>query len=236
MFQTKTVTMVVLPWLCILAAGGCSTTRKISEMRQITVYGEGRAVAAPDSFRVVVGVGEWNKDLDQATTRVREASRRVIAASQAFPIDEGKTQTLEFTVAPEYSHNYETGVDDFHGYSVKQTFVFTITDVTRAEDLIVSLLKAGATEISDVAFRSAQEKTLVAKATESALKDARKQAEAMAAVLGQRVGLPLQIEGDSHWTYRASPYAQYADSAYAGWINPKDVAVTIDVTVIFSLE
>ena len=74
----------------------------------------------------------------------------------------------------------------------------------------------------------------------AALRDAREQAERMAAELGQRLGRPLQIgqpgEDDSNVQYFSeSGQGYYGDSADVEWLKPTEVEFKATIFVRFAL-
>ena len=211
---------------------GCAATPEGSKLRTISVWGHGEVRTPPDRFVLRAAVTHIDKDLDAARNRTAEAARTLLAAIRDFDPDEKETRTLEFAVDRRSNRD-----GDFIGFSARQVLEFTLTDVTQAEALTMTALKAGATEIRDADFETSQEAALFFEARKAALLDARSKAEAMAAVLGQRVGLPLRIGSDEdYYSGGDSIFGGDEDEAEFSWATPQEVAIEADVKVQFALH
>ena len=173
----------------VLFLAGCAASPDAAHPRTITVIGHGVIKAAPDTFVLSAGVEHQDADLDKARNQVAEATRRMMQVAKSFPIDEKRTHTTRFNVEPQYQRD----TSELKGYRISQNMQICLHDLTRADELTWEMLRAGATN-TYIEFQAAQkEEELFAQARLEALRDARKQAESLAAVLGERVGPALDI-------------------------------------------
>jgi hypothetical protein len=215
---------------------GCAPDPVASRLRTITVWGHGEVRTPPDRFELRIAVAHLDKDPGVARTRVAEGARNVLAVAAEFDLEEQETHTLDYTVDAEYTRKDH----EFLGYEVEQRLKIVLTDVTKAEELTEAVLRAGVTDVRSVEFDTSQEETLFVRARAEALLDARTKARAMAAVLGQRVGLPLQIgQGgggyDSDWG-GDSLFGGGDEPPESSWATPHEVVVEAEIRVVFALH
>jgi len=227
----------LLPFSLLLLAG-CAASSEHG-LRTIAVLGRGVVTAAPDQFLLKAGVEQVDPDVSKASATVADAGRRVIEAAKTFPIDETRTRTMRFSV--KRVENRET--DEFRGYRVHQSVHIYLQDVSKAEELTVAVLRAGANDVSIEFLAEKGKDEMVAEAKQLAVKDARRQAEMLAGELGERVGRALRIGqteeswgdelGDSIFGYGQSQ--QSADWFDVTWIAPNQIEVEATVSVAFAL-
>ena len=224
---------------CVL---GCATAPQAAT-RVIIVPGSGEVWTKPDVFVLYVDVVKTNDDMEEARRQASETSGLVLAAIKPFTLDTERSHTTAFTVRPDRVWDGHDWVA--RGFCASQKLVLHLTELTKAEDLVMAVLKTGVTSIG-TEFMSRKEEELWPKARERALLDARGRAEQMAAVLGQRLGPPLKIvdlNEDTDSQVQAQSQ-QVVDEDAPGntfkdrlnWIPPMYVRVSSRVRVEFALE
>ena len=111
-------------------------------------------------------------------------------------------QTDYLSVEPRYDDSYEK--KDFIGYFIRNTFVVTLSNLEKVEELVSSVLQSGVNYIHGIDFQTTEFERYREQARELALNAAKEKAEKMASALGQTIGDPLQISegyGGSDWWY-----------------------------------
>lgn len=217
---------------------GCVGQPKVSEMRTITVVGEGKAQAPPDRFELRCAISARAEDLDTAWNQAAGASERILATIQEFNVDPEKTQTLDLTV--DRTYHYDTGEET--GFSVEQPLVVVLTDLSQVGALTRAVLEAGAREISSTSFRTSQEEALQEQVRDAALRDALAKARSRAGILGQTVGVPARIEDVSYRSYLPSSSSgqrgvfNNTGGRAINWIAPKYIEIRAKVEITFALE
>jgi uncharacterized protein len=176
---------------------------------KITVSGEAVVNVTPDKIVLTFGIETWDADILTAKQKNNEALKRAIAAIKETGIPEKEIQTDHLSIEPRYKHDYRK--EDFIGYFVRNTFVVTLAETARVEELVTKVLQAGVHYIHGIDFQTTEFKKYREQARELALKAAKEKADKMAGVLGQSAGAPLQISE----TYSGSPGWYY--SSWSGW-------------------
>ncbi len=158
---------------------------------KITVSGEAVVYVKPDKIVITLGIETWDRDIVAAKQKNNDILKKAIKALKDCGVEEKDIQTDYLSIDPHWKDNYEK--NEFIGYFVRNTFVVTLNDTKQIEDLITHVLQAGVTNIHGVDFQTTDFKKYRQQARELALRAAKEKADSMAAVLGQSVGLPLQI-------------------------------------------
>jgi len=223
------------------------------EIPKITVQGEAVVYVKPDKILLCFGIETWDKqDILAAKQKNTEIFQKALAVLKQMGLPDKDIQTDYLSVEPRYRDGYRR--EEFLGYFVRNTFVVTLRDPEKVEELITRMLQAGVQYIHGVDFQTTEFKKYREQARALALQAAKEKAEKMAGVLGQSVGPPLAIqEGHSPWYYagwsgwglsRAQPMAQNVLQeipASAGEGEPETIAlgkiaIRASVSVTFQLK
>ncbi|OFV86230.1 MAG: hypothetical protein A2620_04585 [Acidobacteria bacterium RIFCSPHIGHO2_01_FULL_67_28] len=173
---------------------------------KITVSGEAVVKVSPDRVVVTLGIETMDPNLEKAKSSNDRILQLAIKAITSCCADLKEIQTAHLSIAPRYRDSNRRTPEDFLGYFVNNAFAVTLNDPAKIEQLLTVALQAGVTNIDNLSFETTEFKKYREQARELALQAAREKAEKMAAVLGARVGAPLQVtEGGAGWGY------------YSGW-------------------
>lgn len=233
---------IALPLTLTLAA-----TPALADPRLITVSGDADIRVPPDEVSIMLGVEVGDKDIANATRRNAEQVRQVVAMAKEFRIDAKDIGTDQISI--DKSFEYVGGKNIFKEFSAKRTVSLRLKDLSRFEDLLMAVMKSGATSVSSVQFCTSQLRRHRDAARAQALKAASEKANDMAKSLGQKVGRPFTItENSDSWSVwsasaRGALYgnsqnvAQSSGGASAG-DTPGVGLITVNarVTVAFELE
>ena len=127
-----------------------------------------------------------------------ERVKKVLALAKQFKIEPRHVQTDHISIEPRYKDGYTR--ENFIGFFVRKTIVFTLRDISRFEGLLSSALDAGANYVHGVQFRTTKLREYRDQARAQAIKAAKEKAKALAKELGQRIGKPQSIhEEHSGW-------------------------------------
>ena len=179
----------------------CSSlgAKERSQPRLITTTGEAEVRVAPDEVVLTLGVETKDKDLAVAKGQNDELVKKVLAVAKEQGIASKYIQTDYINIEPRYDQGRYVE-KDFLGYFVQKTVVFALKDVSKFEDVLSDVLKAGANYVHGIQFRTTELRKYRDQARALAIKAAREKAEALAGELGQKVGKPRAIqEGWSRW-------------------------------------
>jgi len=172
---------------------------------KISVNGEAVVNVKPDKIVVTFGIETWDEDIMAAKRKNNDILKKAVTAIKESGIPEKEIQTDHLSIEPRYKDSYRK--EDFIGYFVRNTFVVTLAETGKVEELVTKVLQAGVNYIHGIDFQTTEFKKYREQARELALKAAKEKAEKMAGVLGQSIGAPLQINENysgSPWSYRSS--------------------------------
>jgi uncharacterized protein len=163
-----------------------------AEPRLITVTGDAELKVVPDQVTLSLVVETSHKDLMAAKSDNDERVKKIIALTQQFKIDPRHVQTDRIRIEPRYE-SYERE-RKFLGYFVNKSIVICLKDLSRFEELLTSVLRAGTNYVPGVQFESTELIKHRSQARLMAVKAAQEKAAAIAGQLGQKLGKPRTIQ------------------------------------------
>ena len=176
---------------------------------KIMVNGEAVVNVKPDKIVINLGIETLDVDIAVAKRKNSEIMKKATAVMTKLDVPEKEIQTDHLSIEPRWKSEYRK--EDFIGYFVRNTVVVTLTDVAKVEELVTRVLQAGVNYIHGIDFQTTEFKKYREQARALALKAAKEKADKMAAVLGQSVGSPIQINEN----YSGSPWWYW--SSWSGW-------------------
>jgi uncharacterized protein YggE len=193
---------IALTTIIVLVAFCSVRTQQFDDRPKIMVNGEAVVKVQPDQIIITFGIETWDKHIMLAKGKNNEIMKNAMIEIQESGIPDKDIQTDYLSVEPRYDDNYEK--KDFIGYFIRNTFVVTLSDPEKVEDLVTTVLQSGVNYIHGINFQTTEFKKYREQARELALNAAKEKAEKMAGALGQSIGDPLQINegyGGSNWWY-----------------------------------
>jgi hypothetical protein len=202
-------------------------TSTFDERPRITVSGDAVVNVKPDKIAVVFGLETYEKTIMEAKNKSGGIMKKAIAIARECGVPRKDIQTDTLSVEPMYKPVSKED-DDFRKkvveYVVRNTFVVTLTDPAKVEELVTRELEAGVNYVHDIDFQTSALKAYREQARELALKAAKEKAEKMAAVLGQTVGPAIEVHEDSVGT----PWSYY--SSWRWWGGGRRMAMSQNVS------
>ena len=195
-------TLLILIAMCSIRA---QQTQMFDDRPKITVNGEAVVKVQPDQIIITFGIETWDKNILTAKKENNEIMNRAVTLIKKSGIKDKNIQTDYLSIEPRYDDNYDK--KNFIGYFVRNTFVVTIAEPDKVENLVTGVLESGVNYIHNIKFQTTEFKKYREQARELALNAAKEKAEKMAGALGQLVGDPIQINegyGGSNWWYYSS--------------------------------
>lgn len=163
--------------------------------RSISVTGTAELKVAPDEFAVSVGVDSYAADAAAAKTANDTAMSALLDIVKENGVEPSDIRTENFNLHPRVDGAFETR--RVLGYEASKTLVATLHDALKVEALLAALfVKGGANRIDGVTMTSTTIIEHRKAAREKALLAAREKAQAMASVVGLKVGRVLTINED----------------------------------------
>jgi uncharacterized protein len=171
----------------------------------ISVTGEARISAPPDTAQLDAGVTTEGKTAREASDANNAAMGKVLLALKGAGIEEKDYQTSRLSLQPQYTAAKSGSPATISGYRASNRVTIRLHDVTKVANVIDTLVTAGANEIGGIDFMISQASKLLDGAREQAIADARRKAEIYAKAAGVTLGAPVSIseEGAAQPLFRA---------------------------------
>ena len=165
----------------------------VTATNTISVSGEGKVFAVPDTATFTVTVQEEGKDVKTAQDAATKKSNDIIAYLKGAGVDAKDIQTTDYSVNPQYDYNSTVcpqygycppSRQTLKGFQVSQTLTVKVRNTDKAGDLLSGVGSKGAFQVSGLSFTIDDQTALEAEARGKAIDDARTKAEALAKQLG----------------------------------------------------
>jgi uncharacterized protein YggE len=187
----KALRSIAFALLCIMIFAAPLWALEKSMPRLITVTGEAEVQVSPNQAILTIGVETWDRDLSIAKQTNDERVKGILDLAKKYGVASGHVRIDHLSIDPRYKDG--EGREDFIGYRVRETIVLTVHNLSKFDDLLNSVLEAGANYVYGVQFRTTKLREYRDQARALALKAAREKAKSMAKELGQKVGRPYTI-------------------------------------------
>jgi len=234
-------------FLFILCAGFAAFAQNGIEPPLITVTGQAEVRVPPDEVLFTLEVENVDKDMLVANKRTDDVVKQVLSLARKHNIKPEDVQTSYISVEPKYSTD---DLDDearrktkrvMIGYEVSKTIVIRLREISRFDELLADVLKAGITRLSNLGFRNSQIRQHRDQARVMAIKAAQEKAKLLAREVGQSIGPAYSISEYAGDVGRSN-FAQNSTTVISGDLSDNDsatapgsISVTAQVTVRFRL-
>ena len=180
----------------VLQSKKSSTT---NEPPKISVTGEAVVYAKPDKVVITLGIETSDENIALAKKKNTDILGWTISKIKQHGVLDKDIQTDHLSIEPRWEPGPRSYREKFMGYFVRNSMVVTLSEVTKVEQLITSVLETGVNYIHGIRFQTSDLEKYRSKARLLALLSAQEKAEQMAVVLGQSIGNPINIhENDSY--------------------------------------
>lgn len=232
MFKVKNVLLA----LATLAVATLATPVPVSadtSVPTLSVQGEGVANATPDIATITIGVTTHAGDANQAQSENAATSAQVNKAIRALGISEKDIQSSNYSFYPTYKteNGHRSAID---GYTVNNSVVVTVRNISITGQVIDAGLSAGANEISSLDFSVSNQSLVRKEALIAAVNDARDKADVIAKALGkhivgiQNVSESTGLAGARHFSNAMLLSAKAADTSIEAGTLALNATVHID--------
>jgi uncharacterized protein YggE len=219
----------------------------------ISISGDAEVKVVPDRANVYLGAETRNKEIAAASAQNDAAVRQVMAAIRGVGVDPTDIQTDFYHVEIVYSGNAGTIIDY---YKVTKEIQVTLKNVEHFEELLNTVLRAGANHIYGIDFSTSELRKFRDQARALAAKAAIEKANDLASAAGLKVvGKPTSVSsysyGGGSWYGRCCGYGygygsnmvqnvvQNANSGgegSQGTVSLGKISVTATVTMTFQIQ
>ena len=212
---------------------------------QITTGGNGEVFVVPDTVSMSFGISERSANLRSASSSMGKSLNDALRVLKQHGVPDRDIQTSHVRIRPEYerpvSPSDRRSADQAVVYFLSQSFVVTLKDPAKYEEIFRALLDVGINEVQNVSFVVSNPKPHNEKALAAAVRDARSKATVIANAASLRLGDRIAInEAD---TSRPSPRmdgfalrsAVSMDEA-GGGLSVGQVSIQANVIATFAAE
>jgi uncharacterized protein len=204
----------------------------------LTVNAEGRVTRAPDIAEISGGVVTSAPTAAAAMRENADRMTAVVAAVRKAGIADRDIQTTGLSLQPQYRYdNNQPPV--LTGYQATNTVSLRVRKIDETGKLLDTLVGVGANQISGPNFRVEAADAALDEARVDAVATARARAELYAKAAGKRVRRIVSIAESGGFEPGPRPMMAKAvmmDAAPAPPVAPGEVALSINVTMVFELE
>ncbi len=152
----------------------------------LSVSGSGMVQGTPDQAAVTLGIVTRAETAGEAQQENAAKATAIRNALAALGIEDKDIKTEDYNFSPEYSRERnERGV--IIGYTASNTIRVKVRNVALAGDVVDAALASGANTVRSLDFSIRDTDGLRRRALESAVKDARDKADAIAHALGKSI-------------------------------------------------
>jgi uncharacterized protein YggE len=217
----------------------------------ITVTGQAEVRVPPDEVLFTLAVENTDRDMLVANKKTDDSVKQILSIARNNGVKPEDVQTSQISVQPKYNTD-DMPYDERNkvkrvllGYEVSKTVVIRLRDISRFDELLADVLKAGITRLSNLQFMDSQTRKHRDEARRMAIRAAQEKAKLLAGEIGQSIGPAYSItEYSPDLEYRASGTLQTQNAttdstggAGSGGtaIAPGSISITAQVTVRFRL-
>jgi len=215
----------------------------------ITVTGQAEVRVPPDEVLFTLAVENVDRDMLVANKRTDESVKQILAIARKNNVKPEDVQTSQISVQPKYNTD-DMSYEERNkvkrvliGYEVSKTVAIRLRDISRFDELLADVLKAGITRLSNLQFMDSQVRKHRDQARVMAIRAAQEKAVLLAREIGQSIGPAYSITentsdyGRASGTYQnATTTAGSESSESESAIAPGSISVTAQVTVRFRLQ
>jgi uncharacterized protein len=207
--------------------------------RSIAISGEGKVTAIPDIASVTLGMDNTNIDIQAAQKKNSDAINSLITQLKALGIVADDIQTVSYNIYPQY--DYINSTQTLKGYTVSQSVAVKVRQTDKVSDVLKIAGDLKLNQVGGLTFDIDQPEKYQQEARKKALQNAKDKAEALAQIMGVKLGKVISFsESGSNLT----PYPLYSlksDSGIGGGGTAPSVApgsqdIIIDATIVYELN
>jgi uncharacterized protein YggE len=171
----------------------------------LRVTGQAQVFVPADLVKVNFTVETESPSAQEATTLNAQRMDAVAAAVRGAGIPGLVLETFGYSLQPEYETGRNVSNRIISGYRVRNNIRVTLPDVDATGMIMDVAIEAGANRISDLLFEASDTHAAELEALQKAVGTAREQAEVIAAAMGARLGIALEVQGSASSPSPRSP-------------------------------
>lgn len=211
--------------------------------RTITVSAEGKTTVSPDLAEISFSVVSQGQNPQTLTANSNDKMVAVIQFAKSQGIAEKDIKTTAYNLSPNYQYDKKTRSNTIAGYTLTQTVLVKVRDLSKVASVVGGLAPLGVNQIGGINFTFDDPEKFLAMARADAFGKAAAKAKEMASGAGVSLGRVVSV-GEYGNVPGPRPYFALADrAAGAGGavaslppIQPGTQDVTDSVTITYELR
>ncbi len=211
-------------------------------VRSVSVSGTVQTKIAPDQVVWRISLTDTDKDLRAAKLANDENVKAVLALRSKLGIAEGNLETGQMSIQREYERGEHGQRGAFKHFAVRRSITIRQRELRRFDEYLDSLVASADMEV-DFSFESSKIHDVRAETRLQALVAAKSKAQAMAEVVGAKLGKVLTINEHAEnrgfgnplsnsISFQSMPSADAASDTFV----PGAISVSMTVYAVFELE
>lgn len=185
----------------VLVSTACSSlpARAVAQVpadtppRTLSVNANASVQRTPDRAVVRLAVETIAPTAEEATDRNAQAMERMLAAVRGLGVPSEDIQTQRVSLHPRYDRSRDEPTPEIVAYQAVNQVIATLDDVTQVGAVVDAAVRAGANRILGIGFELSDPETAYHEALQLAVQKARREAETLAAALGESLGPAMQV-------------------------------------------
>lgn len=207
-----------------------------TELRKVTVNGEGKIIVSPDLAFIDLGVQTKNKDASVAQQENAKLMAAVIDAIKALGIKAEEIKTTGYSLYQTYDYFPDKQSDPY--YVASNIVNVKIKDINKVGQIIDKATAAGANNVNSIRFTVADDSKFYQDALKLAMANAKGKASAIMGTFNVSPSIPhtvveVSYGGNLFYDYYPAKGAQEMTADVATPIESGEITITANVTVSY---
>lgn len=238
----KKFTSVLAAALLVFSVAGTNLAAA-AEPNTIAVSGMAEQEVAPDMAYIDVGINVRADDAETARTQEAQIASQIRRALLGLAITDNDLQNTSYYLYQEYKVD-RSGVRTADKYVLDSSIKVTVKDLDKLSQVIDNVVKAGATNISNITYALSTQNIIQRQLLATAVENARDKAAVVASAGSRTLGNMLSadinsFDGGTIVAYGANKLrstTNLAEDGVATKLSPGKIKLNARVQVVFSLN
>lgn len=238
----KKFTSVLAAALLVFSVAGTNLAAA-AEPNTIAVSGMAEQEVAPDMAYIDVGINVRADDAETARTQEAQIASQIRRALLGLAITDNDLQNTSYYLYQEYKVD-RNGVRTADKYVLDSSIKVTVKDFDKLSQVIDNVVKAGATNISNITYALSTQNIIQRQLLATAVENARDKAAVVASAGSRTLGNMLSadinsFDGGTIVAYGANKLrstTNLAEDGVATKLSPGKIKLNARVQVVFSLN
>lgn len=225
--------------------------------RVIDFYGIADTLVPMDQVVFVLTVKSSHIDLDSARILNDQKLDELMALTKKMKIKNDDVSMDQMDLSPDYLKRGREGTDfnprafqsgssqpELTEYHARRNLAITLRDLTKYTEFLAGILKLDIELAGSPQYQVSNTEKIRKELTLKAIREAKRQAEALAGEMGMKISDPVYI-GEVYWDGGESSYSQYGRYGGGGYgeegtrrsqLTPDQLKLRASVNVTFQME